>query len=94
MADDKASLAKIEFNIIRYRNGKGSFTSLVSGLDGLTGRLDSHASYRVELRSRWMDLDDLRRRVQADKQTEPTGEHRRQTDMVLDELIEITRRSR
>ena len=94
MAGDQAILAKIEFSILRYRNGKGSFASLVSSLDGCTLRVAADAPFRYELRSRWQDLDDINRASCGGARPEPQGEHRRQAEMVLDELLDLTRAHR
>lgn len=94
MTGDPAILAKIEFSILRYRNGKGSFAALVSSLDGCTLRIGADAPFRYELRSRWQDLDDISRACRGNARPEPQGEHRRQAEMVLDELLDLARAHR
>ena len=94
MPDDAAILAKIEFSIIRYRNGKGAFSSLVNALDAASLRVAADAPFRYELRSRWQDLDAINRASRTNPRSEPSGEHRRQAEMVLDELVELARSNR
>ena len=94
MADDKAILAKIEFSILRYRNGKGAFGALVDALDSASMRVAADAPYRYELRSRWQDLDVINRASRSNPRSEPAGEHQRQAEMVLDELVELARANR
>ena len=94
MADDGAILAKIEFGIIRYRNGKGSFAALVNALDTASLRVSADSGFKHELRSRWLDLDEIRRAAGNGPRSEPQGEQRRQAEMVLDELVELARANR
>ncbi|MCA8929355.1 MAG: hypothetical protein KDC18_14925 [Alphaproteobacteria bacterium] len=94
MASDPAILAKIEFSILRYRNGKGSFTALVSDLDACTLRIDADAPYKYELRSKWLDLEEMGVSAAGKGRSEPLADHRRMVDLVLDELMELARHHR
>ena len=79
---------------MRYRNGRGAFSGLVKDLDAFTQQIDDSAPCKVELRSKWLDLEE------ANLTTRTTGgpltgsEHKRLAEMVLDEMIAIARSNR
>jgi hypothetical protein len=88
------ALHAIEFRILRYRNGRGAFSVLVKDLDVFTRQVRDSAAYQVELRSKWLDLEDINRTTRTSGGLPPGGEHRRLAEMVLDEMIDITRTNR
>ena len=87
-------LADIEFRILRYRSGKGSFPALIKDLDGFTRAIEYDASVGLPLRSRWRDLEEIARAAQANGQSRPPADHQRMADLVLDEVVEIAQRAR
>ena len=89
-----AALHAIEFRILRYRNGRGAFAVLVKDLDMHTRQIEDGAAYKVELRSKWLDLEEFNRASQTGSGLQPGSEHRRLAEMVLDEIIEIARVNR
>ena len=94
MAGSDRELHAIEFRIQRYRNGRGAFAPLVKDLDAYTNQIDDRSSFKVELRSKWLDLDEINGAIQRIGIAEPQSEHRRIAEIVLDELIEIARTHR
>jgi hypothetical protein len=82
-------LADIEYRILRYRSGKGSFPALIKDLDGFTLAIEHDASVGLTLRSRWRDLEEIAMAAQAAGQSRPPADQLRMADMVLDEVLEI-----
>ena len=75
---------------MRYRNGRGAFSALAKDLDGYIRRIDDDAACKVELRSKWYDLEEINL---ANRGGSPpaSSEHRRLSEMVLDEMVAIAR---
>jgi len=88
------ALHAIEFRILRYRNGRGAFSVLVKDLDVHTRQVGDSGSCKVELRSKWLDLEDINRTTRSNGGLPPGSEPRRLAEMVLDEMIEIARANR
>jgi hypothetical protein len=87
-------LHALEFRILRYRNGRGAFSVLVSDLDTSTSQIDDGAACKVELRSKWLDLEEISVATQNNGDLKAGSEHKRLVEIVLDELIEISRANR
>ena len=87
------ALHAIEFRILRYRNSRGAFSVLVKDLDGFTQQVEASAACQVELRSKWLDLEDIDQTCRRTGRA-PEHEKSRLAEMVLDEMVEIARANR
>lgn len=87
-------MSAIEFRILRYRNGRGAFSALAKDLDGYIRRIDDGAACKVELRSKWYDLEEVNRTTRGGGSLPPGSEHKRLSEMVLDEIIQICQANR
>jgi hypothetical protein len=92
-AFDRA-LHAIEYRILRYRSARGAFGPLVKDLEAALRQVDDSASLKIELRSKWQDLDDISAGLQRDSQMEPAAERRRMAEIVLDEMVDLCRSNR
>ncbi len=88
------TLHTIEFRILRYRNSRGAFSVLVKDLDQCTRQVEDGTSCKVELRSKWHDLEEINIAMQGAGRPEPESEHKRLSEIVLDEMIAIARANR
>jgi hypothetical protein len=86
-------LSAIEFRILRYRNGRGAFSALTKDLDGYIRRIGDDAACKVELRSKWYDLEEINLASRGGS-LPASSEHRRLSEMVLDEMIQICQANR
>lgn len=87
-------LQAIEFRILRYRNGRGAFSALTKDLDGYIRRIDDQMPCKVELRSKWHDLDEINLAIRSSGALTAGSEHKRLSEMVLDEMISICQANR
>lgn len=88
------ALHTIEFRILRYRNNRGAFSVLVKDLERYTRQIDDRESCKVELRSKWLDLEETNIAIRDIGRSEPESEHKRLAEIVLDEMIAIARANR
>ena len=86
-------MSAIEFRILRYRNGRGAFSALAKDLDGYIRRIDDNAPCKIELRSKWNDLEEINLANRGGS-LPTSGEPRRLSEMVLDEIIQISQAHR
>lgn len=87
-------LEAIEFRIVRYRNGRGAFSVLAKDLDGYIRRIDDRAPCKVELRSKWHDLEETNLATRGSGGLAAGSEHKRLSELVLDEMISICQANR
>lgn len=73
---------------MRYRNGRGAFSALTKDLGGYIRRIDDNAACKLELRSKWYDLEEINIASRGGS-LPPSGEPRRLSEMVLDEMIQL-----
>lgn len=78
---------------MRYRNGRGAFSALTKDLDGFIRRIDDNALCKLELRSKWYDLEEINLANRGGS-LPPNGEPKRLSEMVLDEMIQICQANR
>ncbi len=86
-------MSAIEFRILRYRNRRGAFSALAKDLDGYIRRIDDNVACKVELRSKWYDLEEVNLATRGGNLS-PGSEHKRLSEMVLDEMIQICQTNR
>lgn len=87
-------LGDIEYRVLRYRSGKGSFPALIKDLDNFTRAIEHDPAVGLTLRSRWRDLEEIARDAQAAGQSRPPADQLRMADMVLDEVLELAKSAR